>query len=484
MKPTCVRQTWCRCLVWLVVGLVTVMPAGRAQPLPDRRTLNGLVTRADGTPIGGAAISIRRQNENDIAEFWGAYAVSDARGRFVLPSVEDGAYYVDVDADGYAPERNLNFAMDANAAPLRITLSRLVPLTLHVLKPDGTSLAKTRVYMRITGEGPASQRFPAPVTDEGGNLRFDTSKQAGPEGINENPNCALCSLVPSRYLINILAPGVGFAVLRDLDVQFTENPKPVEARLQLGGTLHVTAYDDSGTAGTPGRPWGGAVLTMTPMLSDDAAARAAGKLSSPEDIGRFYTLQRDPSGASLVTRDGDGVVQLTDLPPATYRLRLFWPGQQSPDTQTVDLKPGQTTNADFRFRRTDNLSSLVVDLHNGQGQPLKDSDFLVQLRSLSRAASPSTGAVIVPPVPPEMPPGMMGVFFNGYMRRAHTDATGHFTLYPLPVGRWRVTVMEPYDPYDPARAAGPPAAQDVTITAQGGTASMAITIPAPTDRLL
>lgn len=403
-----------------------------AQPLPDRRTLRGVVTSADGRPIGDAAITLRRQDENASAQFWGAYAVTDARGAFTVPDMEEGAYYVDVTADGYAPDNSHNFTLGPASQSLQIKLVHLVPLTLRVLKPDGKPLTNTAVMLRISGG--AGTRLPQAVTDDKGRIKFELAN-------NDMPNCPLCQLMPSHYGINIIVPGVGFAIIKDLAVQSAQSPGTVDVRLQVGGGVRVTAHE--GATGTTGQLIGGALLSLTPVVPDEDAAQR-GVVKIPEDIARAYTIQRDPSGASLVTRDGDGTVELSDLPPGPYKARVFAPGQDMPEPQDVTLKAGETTQVDFNIKPLDPVGSLAVTARDTKDQAMAGLDFVIQLQPLANGAGASDAAVTPPPLPPGAPVGAINMFYSGFLRRAHSDANGHFTLYPIKPGKYRMRVAWPY----------------------------------------
>ncbi|MBV9470100.1 MAG: carboxypeptidase regulatory-like domain-containing protein, partial [Abitibacteriaceae bacterium] len=363
-------------LLLAVIFCVGLLQPLQAQPLPDRRTLTGRITRNDGTPIGGASITLRRQDETATAQFWGAYAVSDARGQFTLPDIEEGAYYVDVDADGYAPDRSHDFTLDKSSPPLQIKLAQLVPLILRILKPDGTALANTTVMMRVAGEDGAGTRLPRTNTNESGLVAFTLSN-------SEMPNCPLCRVVPSHYAINVIAPGVGYAVVKDLNVQLEEHPKPIDIHLQVGGTIHITAREEAGNGNAPGKPIGGALVSMMQNVEDDAANRQAGVLKIPEDTARFYTLQRDPSGSSLITRDGDGVVEFGDLPPGNYQVRVFSPILEAPEPQNVQIKTGAVANVEFGFKPLPSAGTVAVEVHDAKDQLVANTDFVMQLQPLA-----------------------------------------------------------------------------------------------------
>ena len=455
-----------RTYLYLLIALLLfrAMPAP-AQPLPDCRTLHGVVTSADGRPIGGADITLRRQDEGAIAQFWGAYAVSDARGAFTVPDMEEGAYYVDVTADGYAPVNSLNLNLEPTSQSLQIKLIHLVPLILRVLQPDGTPLVNTEVMLRISGGEGVGTRFPRPTTDQKGQIKFELAN-------NDMPNCPLCQLVPSHYNINIIVPGVGFVALKDLAVQSLTKPGTVDVRLQVGGAVRVTARE----AGANGRLLGGALLSLTPVVPDEDTTQRQGIEKIPEDIARLYTLQRDPTGALLVTRDGDGTVELGDLPPGSYRARLFAPGQDIPEPQDVTIKAGEIAQVNFNFKPLDTAGTVEVTAQDSKGQAMAGLDFMAQLQPIAHAgeAADATTTFTVPPLPPGAFESALSLFSGGFIRRAHSDANGHFTLYPLKPGIYRMRVSVMYGPtqiramQDRGARLLPPLAQDITIPATGG----------------
>jgi hypothetical protein len=230
-------------LPWLLLLLscVCFVSTLQAQPLPDRRTLSGVVKGSDGQPVAQAVVTVRRQDDLNAVAFWGAQVATNAQGEFSVPDAEEGSYYITVEAPTFAPVYNSSYILSPISTPVQVKLVRLVNLTLQVLKPDGLPLVKSKAFMRLRG-GDQSQRTPVSVTTDAAGL-----VQKG-------------DMMPGAYSLHVLAPGTGYAVLNNVNVKFSAKPEPVVVRLKTGGTLRVTARESA--ADNAGRPLGGATFTM------------------------------------------------------------------------------------------------------------------------------------------------------------------------------------------------------------------------------
>lgn len=384
----------------LAVAVVLVCPAGfapravcGAQPAAERRALSGRVVADNGLPIGGATVTLRLPSASGSRAFWGAVVVSDARGYFSVPEAEDGTYVATVEASGFAPQSKL-YALDESASPLEIVIERLASLALRVMEPNGAPLANGAVSLLLRGASGGSQRLERARTNGGG-------------------IALLTGLVPSRYTLHAVAARRGYADLSDVNLA-PGAQTDVEVRLQQGGVLRVTAREPAAAPGGEERPLGGAVLSLSAVPGGGAPAEsfAAGTLG-----------QKEPQPS---TRDGDGVVELHDLPPGRYSASLTLYGYTPPEAQTVDVRAGATSSLSLMLKPlvADAQAPLQVLAQDAKGQPIADREFIVRLTKLSGGEGPGAVRSIAP-------------------RRARSGADGRFMVYPLPPGHWRITLGLP-----------------------------------------
>ncbi|MDQ3814631.1 MAG: carboxypeptidase-like regulatory domain-containing protein, partial [Armatimonadota bacterium] len=310
-------------LAALILGLILwhCLP-GYTQPLSDRRPLTGRVTRLNGIPIGGADVIVRREDEIGARPFWGGISVTNARGEFSFPDAQEDTYHIAVEAPGYAREER-TYTLTAVSPPLQVALTRLSSLPLRVLKSDGTPLANTWVSVRMHREGALNRPLYRRRTDADGMM---TLLSAEPQN---QPD-----LVPGRYSLHAVSPGVGYAILDHIDVP-EENVKTAEVRLEPGGTLQVVASQASDTGEGGGRAIGGAAVFLTQAFPEAGTVNAVDQGQTPTDAGLY---QLYGNGSAIVTRDGDGRVELKDVAPGRYIVRLFLNGSETPAPQTVEIK--------------------------------------------------------------------------------------------------------------------------------------------------
>jgi hypothetical protein len=369
----------------------------RAQPLPERRSLQGLILGANKLPVGGAAVTVRRSNAGSAA-FWGAVVYTDARGRFTVPEAEEGTYLLYVQAAGFARLQAVPYELNEAAQPFEATLQRLASFNLQLEQDNAPVVSSPASVLMRTADG-AAQRLLRSRTD--------------PKGV-----IAVAEVTPGPYTIFVHAPGRGYAALGDVDIAVGARTEPVVAALKSGGSLRVTAQE-SPVAGADAatreiaRTLGGASLMLTLKTSSEANATLI-------NLGPLFGSER----SALNTRDGDGTAELSDVPPGPYTVRLDLKGYGEA-TQQVEIKAGETAALNFALQRRDNAGAveLRVLVHDAKDQPVIKSDVLVNLEQLSGAADANQAAAVA------------------YLaRRARTDEKGEFTLYPLVPGNWRVVV--------------------------------------------
>lgn len=435
------------CLCLLVSGMTV-----SAQPLPERRPLTGRVTQPDGKPIASAVVTLSRELEQGGFGFWGGQTVTDANGKFSFPEADEDSYNITVDAPGFDGQDRKQFVLDSALAPLAIVLQRLTDVRLRFLKADGTPLANSQVTFRLERQDSHSQPI-RKITDDKGEYNYPNQK-------------------PGRYRLRAVSPGAGYAILNDLDLAYEPTPKPIEVRLQRGGTLRLTALGTN-PANQEMQPLGGALLSLGPVLKISAEDRAAGRIARPEDTNLQRLYAWSPDGSDAATRDGDGVLELADLPPGNYTARLLLPGLSPTAWQDVEVKLGDTSSLDFRFLLKRTFSSLEVLLRDKTGQPVPPSEWNLQMRLIGA----STTIEAPPPLPNEElaaePAGLIPISSS---RRARSDETGRFVLFPLQPGRWRVLLIAPRDPKND-RDRGINYQKDIQVPATGGSVTFTVNSP-------
>ena len=434
----------CLCL------FVTISVAG-AQPLPERRPLSGRVTQPDGAPIKGAAVTLAREIDQGGFSYWGGATLTDTNGYFLFSEADEDSYRISVDAPGYTQEAGKQFILDSNTAPLSIVLQRLADVRFRFLNADGTRLINSPIVYRTAGDalqGRSSQPI-ARKTDSKGEYLLE--KQP-----------------PGRYRFQVVSPDAGYANLDDLNIAYSPTPNLIEVRLQRGGTLRLKALGSKADGTT--QPLGGATLSLGPVLKITAQDRAAGRILRPEDNNLQSLYAWSPDGSGAATRDGDGILELTDLPPGQYRARLLLSGAGPIAWQDVEVKSGATATLDFTFPLNRDFRSVEVLVRDKKGQPVANTNWNLQLRLLNRANSE-----IAPPLPnedpaPEPVPDMMA---NISLRRARSDEAGRFVLFPLQPGRWRVLLTSPRDLKD-NRVRGDNYQKDVQVSADGASVTFEV----------
>lgn len=422
------------------LALLPVLALARplfAQPLPDRAPLSGVITDVRGAPIAGALLSIRRSDPNLSVAFWGATAASDGAGKFFFPDAEEGDYSFSVQAPGYAllPYRELEWR--AGQPPVKITLDRLLDFTLKLRAPDGSAVADAPVYLRLRPADVNGQQFINARADDAGDV-------------------AVTNIKPDKYAMYLRAPQ-GYALLFDLNVVEPQTPaRTIE--LQRGGALKLNLTDDLG------RALGGASLSLAPATTEESR-RLSGFEFGPGDD--FALLAASNNRNALVSRDGDGSLELDALPPGVYSPRLSLPGYRFDILAPVTIVAGQTTALQIKAP-TRRARTLNLQLRTPDDKPYTAGE--VSLRILPVAANGQLGGD--PPPNPEdadelpfFPSGPGG-------RRVLPDAQGHATLFPVKAGRYRIFASPLLQ--DPNQSPPEATPVDVTITAAGATATVIV----------
>ncbi len=422
------------------LALLPVLALARplyAQPLPDRAPIAGVISDVRGQPVVGALLSLRRSNPDLSVAFWGATAESDDAGRFLFPDAEEGDYFLSAEASGYALLLPREIRWRAGAEPVKITLDRLLDFKLQLRAPDGSPVKNAPTFLRLRPADVNGQQFI--------NARSDNKGAVAVEGIK-----------PDKYGLYLRAPQ-GYALLLDLDVVEPQTPtRTIE--LQSAGAFQLTVTDDLG------RALGGASLSLSPATIEESR-RLSGFDYGPGDD--FALLAAGNNRNVLVSRDGDGTLELDGLPPGIYAPRVSLPGYRFDTLEPITIAAGATTQLKLKAP-TRRARTLNLQLRTPDDKPYTAGE--VSLRILPIAANGQLGGD-PPPNPddaddlPFFPSGPGG-------RRALPDAQGQVALFPVKAGRYRIFAA----PLPKTANANAPEATpvDVTITATGATATVIV----------
>ncbi|HEY0073444.1 MAG TPA: carboxypeptidase-like regulatory domain-containing protein [Abditibacteriaceae bacterium] len=388
-----------------------VLYGGEAQPLPERAPLLGKVATTAGSPIGGATVALRRQDNESVvtAAFWGGKQLTGADGVFSFPEAEEGIYYLTVDAEGY---ENFNWTLEwkPQSPTFWAKMLKLTPQPLRVLKTDGQPAAGAKVFLHFRALPP-------------GHISF-YSYEAGADGRINVP-----SLTPANYWVHAVAPGLGYAIMPNLIVKENE-PQLIDLKFQPGGRARAVAKT------ADGRPLGGAALALSELLPD--TANELGGATAQGNDGAIYLQTQHRS--TLVTQDGSGQMELQDVAPGRYQARLYIPGEANPPMQTIEVKNDGTTEVSGVYNLQNQKASIEVTVQTPDDKPAANREFVASLQPL-RNGQPVPAGQVGPPVPPDVAPTTSNLFQGVLSRRFKTDANGKATLFPLSAGDWQITIF-------------------------------------------
>lgn len=429
-----------RALPRLLLPLLCAARIATAQPLPDRAPLSGVALDEAGKPLAGALISLRRQEANGPYTFWGATTASDARGAWRFPQSEAGRYYLSAEAPGFAPLPNQSFHWKAGDASLRLRFDRLLALQLKLFAPDGKALANAPAWIRLRGDGTVGQLTRRLNTDG--------------EGV-----ASLDGLLPATYALFLAAPG-GFAIQNGLSLRAG---KTLELTLQRGGALAANVTQNGASRGV-----GGAILSLTPENPAEAARALGNSADGNENVA---LLASGGDSLSLLSRDGDGQIEIQNLPPGRYLARLLSSQYAAPEPRGFTVVAGQTTNLDLELAplspaNSSPFAALTLNLRSkksdGTETPAPPREWSLRVLPID-----ANGALA-----PDTSPDTLWVPGGNVARRARSDERGQITLFPLRAGRYRVFVAPRTSP---AQGAEPEAASlDVSVPAAGAAATLVV----------
>ena len=433
-------------VVFLFLGMART---GAAQPLPDRFPLGGFALDANSKPLSGAIITLRRQSENGSYAFWGGETTSDARGVFRFERAETGRYYLNAEFAGFAPISSQIIDWKLGDAPLRLRFERLVTLELQLFAPQSAAtatknegptsvpLAQSPVWVRLRGDGSAGQSTRRAQTDNEGKI-------------------SVAGLLPAIYSIYISTPR-GYMIQSGVALQSEaapsyisnpiSNPIPLRVSLQPGGTLEVSVTQKNAASSEPTetpRFVGGIILSLTAANAAESTRLLGVSASSNEN---FALLASGNDSIALTSRDGDGTIEVLQLPPGNYIARGLLPSGTLSDAQPVTIASGQIARVAFEaLLAPQSQAALTLTLRrNSLSAGATDPD---PKTATAEAASGEFSLRILPIDAKgalirnsEESPETLALWPGGTpARRARADKNGQITIFPLRIGRYRVFV--------------------------------------------
>jgi protocatechuate 3,4-dioxygenase beta subunit len=254
---------------WGMFLLLWAIRPGLAQPPPERTTVQGVVTLADGkTPVGGLTVTLAPATDEPTA-FGGAQTVTDGKGRFTFKDVPEGNYRLMVlllpEVDTLIQELHV-----VGTKPVEVTvrLEGVAAAMGRVVGPDGQPVAHTTIPLTVW------------QSSTGWSLGIVT----GPGG-----EYVLILKKPGHYHWWAVLPGVGCA--------------EASADLHGGPNLFGAAQTGVDLRLQPGGRASGKVQSETGEPVRDTRVRLW-----TEGYGAFGTVAED------------GTFTLADLPPGGYRV--------------------------------------------------------------------------------------------------------------------------------------------------------------------
>ena len=378
-----------------------------AQPFPEREPLSGVILDSDGAPVAGALVSVRRQNDIGNFAFWGAETRSDAQGKWRFEDGELGAYYLNVEAPGYASQINSSLDWKRGAAPFEVRLRRLVSLKLRLFLPDGTRAANRSWMLRMRSLNDTVFR----------RLRTDA-----------NGEFWLRDIVPATYSFSLTGED-GYAIFPEFEIGATpkgaaQNNNEREITLQKGADLRLKVTDERG------RPLGGARFSVV-LASPEETQRLLGTTEISVDFAS-PSVESNGEGApapddslDVLTQDGQGGATISNLPPANYRVRLLMAGVNlgGDGEQTIDLSQ---TSGELSWRvAVPRAATLTLDAKTPDDKPLAGARLALRFLWLGSGT-------------PETENEALAFLSAAGARRVQLDGAGRAAIFPVRAGRYRV----------------------------------------------
>jgi len=278
--------------------------------LPAGTLLGSTVSALDGSPVSGATIMVLdgALARGPAASFGSmlamvkAQTLSDAEGKFTIPSVEPGRHLVQVRAEGFAPRVISDVDIrEQGGAPLALRLTRGHRLTVKVVDAKGAPIAGANVSL---------------MDAEGHWVLFgdDLGVTTGADGT------ATLRVESGTWRIGAQSDGHAQA---ESEVRVSSD-RDLAVRLPAGGTVNLVATS------------GGAPL---------AGARVRVIGSDGREIAPRVTEQSLLTGTGSRLTGEDGTLVIPNLPAGSLRIRVEAPDGGGTAETTVTCAEGEVTSA-------------------------------------------------------------------------------------------------------------------------------------------
>lgn len=400
--------------------------------------VHGRVLDSQGGPIAGArvwAVSSSDWTDGVSPERDGVSAGSD--GRFVLDGVGAGAYRLRGRAHGYAPGSSADLIVgDAAVEPVTITLPDAATLRGRVEYGDGKPAAGAAVRVYLPGGH-------QPVTHAGDDGRFviadlpRNTVSVAAEGQGASCWSQAVSLEGGDAEVTLrldLTDAVAGVVVDSSGTPI--EAAQVEVSLVRDGSRFVRGEltDGAGSFRIAGLPQGEYEVVATrpgiaPAPSDQRIRAHTGTsvrivLAAPGSIvGKVafadgtapavVTVQLTAHGERRVFTDGE--VEIRDLAPGTYQLRIEGPDLVATEaTRTLVVEDRETDLGTIRVERGRSVEGIAVD---SEGRPVTGAEVLAGAVLVGTGATADSGT--------------RAPTFQGELKRATTGSDGRFTLRGL-----------------------------------------------------
>lgn len=251
---------------------------------------------ATGRPLANFGVRIRSAyagNEVSQAIPGTSQAVTNANGEYVIAGVQqsgDATYFVEAWAQGYAPARSREFAVEADrdVTGIDVRLGHGGKLRGRVVDADGAPLAGALVAPR------ESQWMP----NNPFSATLGAVESIGPDVAEARTDAqgafVLDNLSPQLYQLSISALGFASSTRPDVVVTLDQETDLGEVKLLRGAHLQGTLLDD-------GKPLAGGWIELASVDAEDS---------------RVYRVKTGPLGA----------YDITNVVPGNYRLIGSAPG--------------------------------------------------------------------------------------------------------------------------------------------------------------
>ncbi len=371
-------------------------------------SIEGRVTGADGTPIGGA--NVVAASSGNMASMWvgSPAAVTDAEGRYRVDGVPPGDYHLAADARGFAQADAGGDATKVTVPPeggtrtLDLTLAAAAVIRGSVTDGKGEPVAGARVRTRPDlsamfrgGGGPgggarmvAAQQTAADLTDAQGRYRL--------EGVGTSVEWTV-EVEAEEYVVTQSEKlKLKAGEVKDLDMVLTG-----------GATL-------SGRVVGEGGAWVNGARIRVGTLNPDDVQRpylSGWQVDRQLDARIFFS---DPEGRFLIPniRPGRVLVKVEQQGYVTYYKRGL--------SLAADAK---LENHQILLARGEIVEGVVK---GADGKPLSGALIVVTARAAAGGAEEAATAEPGDSVEPSM--------------NAQTDADGKFRVENIPPGDWNVAV--------------------------------------------